>query len=57
MKYVGGLIWMVREFGIRSTVRYERKRRRGVIIDYAEIFSPAELAILGEHFDPAPWER
>lgn len=57
MKYVRGLIWMVRRFGIRSTVLYERKRRRGVIIDYAEIFSPAELAILGEHFDPAPWER
>ena len=53
----GGYLWMIRRFGLRRTLRYERQRRAGVEIDYARAFSPDELAVISEHFDPAPWEQ
>ena len=44
-----GLLWFIRHYGLRCLLRYERDRRRGVVIDYAQVFTPDELAILEEH--------
>lgn len=48
-------MWMIRHFGPVKAVRYERLRRKGVKIDWRVAFTPDELAVLSEHFDPAPW--
>jgi hypothetical protein len=48
---------MIRKFGWRSWRTYQRARREGWIVNYGAIFTRDELAILGEHFAPAPWER
>lgn len=56
---LGGLRWMIREFGLRATVRYEWARWRGAVIDYRAIFTRAELDRLAEVHRPnaAPWEE
>lgn len=48
---------MIRKFGVRVWWRYEQARRSGMTIDYAQIFSRDDRAILGEHFSPVPWEK
>lgn len=48
---------MIRRYGLRCWWRYERMRRAGLTIDYAKVFTRDELARLGEHFFPVPWER
>ena len=52
-----GHLWMIRTYGIRRWRRYCRARREGLVIDYAKYFTLDELAVLGEHAVPAPWER
>lgn len=51
-----GHIWMIRRFGLRRWWRYEQARRSRMTVDFAAIFSEAELARIGEHFSPAPWD-
>jgi hypothetical protein len=46
---IRGTIWFIRNYGIRRFISYERFRRSGGTINYAEIFTPDELAILEEH--------
>lgn len=50
-------LWLLRRVGLRRYLAYCRARRAGVVIDYARVFTPEELACVGEHFSPAPWER
>lgn len=38
-----GHIWMIRNYGLRAWWRYEKARREGMTINYAEIFTPDEL--------------
>jgi hypothetical protein len=57
LSYVAGLWRMARAFGLRATSRYERVRRSGTTIEYSALFTPDELAKLGERIDPVPWER
>lgn len=52
-----GYLFLIRMLGVRGAWRYERDRRAGMTINYADAFSPDELAVIGEHFSPAPWER
>lgn len=47
---------MIRRYGLRLYLRYERARRSGVTVDYSEVFTKDELAVIAEHTDPAPWE-
>jgi hypothetical protein len=49
--------WMIRRYGLRRWWCYCRQRRSGVLIDYAQILTDDERAILAEHTDVAPWER
>lgn len=55
-----GRLWMIRHFGVRTWWRYNQAYRAGVVINYAEAFTPNELAILTrwhtEHHIPTPWE-
>jgi hypothetical protein len=51
-----GHLWMIWRFGPRRWWRYERARRSRLTVDFAAIFTEAELARIGEHFSPAPWE-
>lgn len=51
-----GHLWMIRRYGVRRWWRYERARRSGMVIDYAQVFTPDELARIGERFWPTPWE-
>jgi hypothetical protein len=44
-----GHLWFIRRYGWRAWRDYEQDRRAGVVIDYAKIFSPDELAVLEEH--------
>lgn len=43
-----GTLWFIRRFGLRRLLRYQRARREGLVIDYAKVFTPDELAILEE---------
>jgi hypothetical protein len=56
MRRLQGHLWLMREVGLRRWWMYVKARRDGVVIDYSRIFTPDELAILGEHATPAPWE-
>lgn len=51
-----GWLWMVLRYGPRSTWRYWRAYRAGVLIDYATVFTADERALLAEHHT-VPWER
>lgn len=57
MSYGRSMLWMVRQFGLWRTIRYERARRSGMTLDYGRAFTADELARIGEHSSPAPWER
>lgn len=50
-----GHLWFMRRYGVRKWASYERTRRSGVTIDYGEIFSPDERAVLAEHLERVPW--
>jgi hypothetical protein len=52
-----GYLWFIHRFGVRRLWRYERFRRTGATINYAEVFSLDELAVLREHLEQVPWER
>jgi hypothetical protein len=41
---VKGHLWMIREFGLRRWLRYQRSRRSGLIIDYGKILTADERA-------------
>jgi hypothetical protein len=56
LKNLYGHLWMICKFGLKRYWYYEKARRSGETIDYRKIFSPDELAKLGEHFSPVPWE-
>lgn len=49
IKYIKGCVWFARRYGLRTLWRYEKDRRAGMTLNYAEIFSANELAILEEH--------
>lgn len=57
IRTIKGWMFVIRLVGIRAAINYERARRHGTIIDYSKIFTPNELAKLGEHSLPAPWEQ
>jgi hypothetical protein len=42
--------------GLRRTLLYRRARRENWQFDYSKL-GPDVVAKIGEHFDPAPWER
>jgi hypothetical protein len=44
-----GHLWIIRSYGLRRWWRYNAARRAGVMVDYSQIFSPSELALLEEH--------
>lgn len=50
-----GHLWMIRKFGLRRWWRYTQARRHGVVIDYAQVFTLDELAILEERMESVPW--
>lgn len=50
-----GYVWFACRFGVKRLVHYERQRKSGLTIDYAEIFDD-ERARLGRRPPPAPWE-
>lgn len=48
---------MSRHFGLIRTFRYERARRGGFLLDYAEALTPEEMAFMEEHFEHVPWKN
>jgi hypothetical protein len=54
---VKGHLWMIREFGLRRWLRYQRSRRSGLIIDYGKILTADERAVLEERMESVPWNR
>lgn len=50
-------VWMIRRFGLRRWWLYRQARRAGVVIHYAKLLTPDELALLAEIAVPAPWEE
>lgn len=57
ISWIRGWVFLIRKVGVRRSLAYELDRRRGRTLDYAAALNRDELAVLGERFDPAPWER
>lgn len=49
MREIKAKIWMIRKYGIKRYLRYQKLRREGIEIDYSKIFSPNEFTLLEEH--------
>lgn len=55
MKRCRGHLWFMCRYGVCKWARYERARRSGMTVDYSEILTADECAVLAEHTKRVPW--